>query len=417
MNNVVDVLSLPDWYPRAFSHLDAKEYALVCQIWQREPVLRERVAELDKYHLRGSQEKQAVKPTKHTHQVYYCHSCQCDHADYFDTPFHLIDHHLHVRLYAVLVTLWGCWCIENAIRISHCHKKSTWERYRQRLAPVLVLTSGRPVTPYPRYLLGFSPGQQGIHCPACQSSRLNYVEEMPAGNPMVHCEACQHQFVMYPDIPKGVDPFAEKTPNDQVSEPDWFRRLFAHTTQAQYQHLRCVWQREPVLRALADRLDEQNPTLGGVYECPRCGNRHVTTAHRDEYYCQFCDKTFAASVGSLFYNLQRRYYYRLYATLVLLWVQWRPTHASAIGKLRKIEVFNFYRKRLQPLLDELGDQPITPYPRYMAGFTLGRQGVHCLCCQSSNVDAVGFIVVCPDNPKIRCQDCGYEFRLQAWREI
>ncbi len=38
MNNVVDT----------FSHLDAKEYALVCQIWQREPVLRELVAELDK---------------------------------------------------------------------------------------------------------------------------------------------------------------------------------------------------------------------------------------------------------------------------------------------------------------------------------------------------------------------------------
>ncbi|NDK99402.1 hypothetical protein GPY23_10555 [Photorhabdus bodei] len=74
----------------------------MCQIWQRELV-----AELDKYHLRSSQEKRAVKPTKHAHQAYYCHSCQCDHADYFDTPFHLIDH-LHVCLYAVLVTLWGC---------------------------------------------------------------------------------------------------------------------------------------------------------------------------------------------------------------------------------------------------------------------------------------------------------------------
>ncbi|NHB97535.1 hypothetical protein C5470_14510 [Photorhabdus stackebrandtii] len=60
---------------------------------------------------------------------------------------------------------------------------------------------------------------------------------------------------------------------------------------------------------------------------------------------------------------------------------------------------------------------VEEYPRYMAGFTLGRQGVHCLRCQSSKVDAVGFIVVCPDNPKIRCQDCGYEFQLQAWRGI
>ncbi|WP_323839979.1 hypothetical protein [Photorhabdus africana] len=71
---------------------------------------------------------------------------------------------------------------------------------------------------------------KGISCPACQSLRLNYVEEMSAGNLMVHSDACRHQFMMYPDIPKGVDPFAEKTPNDQVSEPDWFRRLFAHTT-------------------------------------------------------------------------------------------------------------------------------------------------------------------------------------------
>ncbi len=427
MNNLVTkTLSLPDWYPQAFSHLGAEEYAIVCQIWQREPMLRKLAAELDKYHppqeMRGipssCHEVRSMRLMESTHQEYYCRLCRHHHSYYAGTPFHQLDSNQQARLYAVLVTLWGCWRIEEAMWISGCYYKKSWRCYCQRLKPILMLIGKRSVTPNPRYLLGFMPGQQGIHCPVCRSSQLSYVEEMPAGNPMVHCEACQHQFVIYPEIPKGIDPFAEKTPYDEVPVPDWFQRLFAHTTQAQYQHLRCVWQREPVLRALADRLDEQNPSLGGVYECPWCGNRRLTAYvreyHHDEYYCRACDKTFSASVGSVFYRLQEKYYYRLYSVLVMLWTQWRPANALVIGKLRKLEVFNYYRKRLQPLFDELGDQPITPYPRYMSGFKPGRQGVCCIHCQSANLDIVG-VVTTPDNPNICCLDCGSQFRLHVWR--
>lgn len=423
-NNSSGQLSLPDWYPVAFSHLDAVEYGRVAQLWQNEPVLRELATALDQRnpglitltqcpHCHSTDICPGTRP-----EEYRCRACQRCSSPYTHTPFFDLHHVRHSRLYAVLVTLWGTWREEDAAWLSDCKSKQIWKQYCQRLKPILALLGHRPVTPQPRYLRGFTPGQQGIHCPACNSTQLAYSETMPVGNPEVHCQVCQADFVMYPDIPKGVDPFAANTPQSDIPVPQWFSRLFTHATQAQYQHLREVWQREPVLREAVERLDAQNPEQGAVYACPYCQNKHIrprkTVSSIEGYYCPACDNPFTATTGTLFSRMRPEHFWRLYAVLVMLWTQWRPTQVFALCGLRSVSAFLIYHKRLGPLLEEFTDTAVTPTPRNLLGFTPGQQGVHCVNCLSTHLITEGITVMPLDNPNICCLDCGHKFMLRVW---
>lgn len=231
-NSPSGLIPLPDWYPVAFSHLDAMEYASVTRLWHHEPVLRDLVDELDKRnpglitfthcpHCHSADICPGTRP-----EEYRCRTCHRCSSPYTHTPFFDLHHARHSRLYAVLVTLWGTWQVEDAAWLSDCKSKQIWKQYCHRLKPILALIGGRAVTHTPRYLRGFTPGQQGLHCPACASTQLVYSETMPVGNPEVHCQVCQTDFVMYPDIPKGIDPFAVNTPQYDIPLPRWFSRCF-----------------------------------------------------------------------------------------------------------------------------------------------------------------------------------------------
>lgn len=84
-------------------------------------------------------------------------------------PVFDLHHARHSRLYAVLVTLWGTWQVEDAAWLSDCKSKQIWKQYCHRLKPILALIGGRAVTHTPRYLRGFTPGQQGFA--ACIANR------------------------------------------------------------------------------------------------------------------------------------------------------------------------------------------------------------------------------------------------------
>lgn len=425
-NSPSGLIPLPDWYPVAFSHLDAMEYASVTRLWHHEPVLRDLVDELDKRnpglitfthcpHCHSADICPGTRP-----EEYRCRTCHRCSSPYTHTPFFDLHHARHSRLYAVLVTLWGTWQVEDAAWLSDCKSKQIWKQYCHRLKPILALIGGRAVTHTPRYLRGFTPGQQGLHCPACASTQLVYSETMPVGNPEVHCQVCQTDFVMYPDIPKGIDPFAVNTPQYDIPLPRWFSRLFSHASQAQYQHLREVWQREPVLREAVDRLDAQNPEQGAVYACPYCQNKHIsprkTASSIEGYYCPACDNPFTATTGTVFTRMRQEHFWRLYAVLVMLWTQWRPTQIFELCQLRSVHPFLTYHKRLAPLLAEFDGAPITPYPRNLLGFTPGQQGVCCVYCQSTKLITEGITVMPLDNPYICCLDCGQRFMLRVWRK-
>lgn len=177
-----------------------------------------------------------------------------------------------------------------------------------------------------------------------------------------------------------------------------------------------IWHREPVLRELVDRLDEQNPELNRLLECPYCHNHHIAPlgGHSEGFGCKACGETFVASTGTVFSNMRKDRYRALYRVLVLLWGQWLRKRMLPVSRISSVEQFLKYEKRLQPLFAELQGRPVTPRPRWLMGFTLGEQGVRCLHCQSSNVDTEGRTVWPRDEPKINCAACGHSFMLREW---
>ncbi len=70
--------------------------------------------------------------------------------------------------------------------------------YHKRLAPLLAEFDGAPITPYPRNLLGFTPGQQGVCCVYCQSTKLitEGITVMPLDNPYICCLDCGQRFML-----------------------------------------------------------------------------------------------------------------------------------------------------------------------------------------------------------------------------
>ncbi|HCB3587919.1 hypothetical protein [Citrobacter koseri] len=239
MKNNYQTTALPDWYPDAFSHLPASDYARVVALWHTEPVLRLIASRLDDYRTReqlccpycGGMD---VQPTSANFpDKLQCRQCQRKQNRFTGTPFADVHHARHSRLLAVLVTLWGSWRKEDAVWFSDCVDKAHWDQYHQRLISFLNRYNDGPVTPVPHYLFGFTPGQQGIRCPDCGSSWLVYSEDAPSEKPLVICEDCGKRFRMHPVSEEGGmtdDAGMKRAQGDAL--PAWFRREFTHTTPA-----------------------------------------------------------------------------------------------------------------------------------------------------------------------------------------
>ncbi|MCG7803908.1 MULTISPECIES: hypothetical protein [Enterobacter] len=425
---------LPDWFSPAFAHLDEADRRRVITLWQNEPVLRELAARLDKFRQPETLRCALCHSTRVYHvnpsapEKLHCKSCHRNSSLYHGTPFSGLMHALHHRLYAILLTLWGCWRKEEAVWLSHCINKTTWDQYIVRLTPLLRQVSGRSVTAVPRYVLGFLPGELGLHCPHCDSAWLNWGEAAPADNPLIHCEDCHRTFLMHdvtgspvgsPTVPDTFSPVPANRGRD-MAVPAWFRREFAHVTPGQYQHLREVWLREPLLREVAGELDAQNPLMGGVHACVRCGSTGLSQYHTPGvvttyYYCAACKSRFSEAEGTVFYKIPRHFWYRLYTVLVCLWTSWKQAQSLSVCQIGSNCGITPYRKRLRPLIDACrGDNPVTPRPRKMLGFSPAEQGVSCISCTSGHLVMEGVTKISPDNPLVVCRDCGARFRLQEW---
>lgn len=75
-----------------------------------------------------------------------------------------------------------------------------YSKYRKRLRPLVdELCKDRAVTPHPRLLVGFSPGEQGVRCIYCGSARLKTycVTKYSQENPKIDCLACGKHFRLY----------------------------------------------------------------------------------------------------------------------------------------------------------------------------------------------------------------------------
>ncbi|WP_337264509.1 MULTISPECIES: hypothetical protein [unclassified Serratia (in: enterobacteria)] len=410
------MILLPVWFFDAFGHLEKQDANALEHLWQTEPALREAAVRLDNLN-------PLLYPTTccpycgSEHYVpntreweYRCLACLRQSSPATGTPFAELHRRKYYILYAVLVTHWVNGYIEDVVWLSGCHNKTNWKEYACRLKPVL-LDLPVPVTPFPRYLHGFTPEQQGMTCPSCHSHRVMYREQMPAANPDLSCQVCRHSFVMHPLMPRGV-----LRDGSQPEVPAWFEKEFAHTSHAEYEHLVTVWQREPVLRELVERLDEQNPELNRLQECPYCHNSHIILSggHSEGFACKACGESFVASTGTVFYKMPKDRYWALYRVLVLLWGQWQRRRMLSVSRISTVGQFLIYERRLQPLFAELNGRPVTPRPRWLMGFTPGEQGVGCLHCLSLNVYTEGRTVAPLDDPKITCAVCGHSFMLRKW---
>lgn len=422
VKNNNDMTALPYWYPEAFSHLPAVDYGRVAALWQAEPVLRLIATRLDDYRTRvqlrcpycGGTDIRPVS-VKFPDKL-QCRQCQRKQNRFTGTPFAGLHHARQSRLLAVLVTLWGGWRKEDAVWFSDSVNKTNWDQYHRRLIPFLNRYNEGPVTPVPHYLFGFTPGQQGLRCPDCGSSWLAYGESAPSENPLVVCEDCGKRFRMNP-VPGDALPAGH---SEETALPRWFRREFAHTTPAQFDHLKAVWQREPVLRELTDRLDAMNPLMGDVYECVWCGGHQLSKYETDTspnavYYCHACQQRFVSVEKTLFYNIPVKFWYRFYTVAVSLWTSWKPVQARAACRIPSANSYSSYCKRLRPLIDELcQDRPVTPRPRLLVGFSPGEQGVRCVYCGSSCLKTDCVTKYSQENPRINCLGCGGHFRLYEW---
>lgn len=407
---------LPHWYPQAFSHLGPEEYATVCDLWQGEPLLRELVAALDEQN--PALRTFTACPYCHTPctgvmpnaTLYRCGECNLEHSLSTGTVFFRMPREVHYRLYTTLITEWGSWSVTDTLRISGCLHKPAYQTSQRRLQPILARVAGRVVTSQPRYLRGFTPVQQGLSCPRCQSDDLRYSEHHPVPNPMIRCQSCRHRFPTIPDVPRGLDPY-RYTGVSNVPLPAWFVTELAHLTPEQYRHVVDVWNEEALLRQVIAELDAQNPTLNKAHDCPHCGSRRFDEKD-NRYFCRACDSYFSLSTNTVYRYLLKANYRRPYLVAVMLWTSWRVKKVLPFCKVKSFHMFRVYKKLVLGVLAEfVGDGPVTRRPRYLLGFKPGQQGVRCVRCQSANL--ITDRMTPADNPLIWCRDCGRKFALHA----
>lgn len=208
------------------------------------------------------------------------------------------------------------------------------------------------------------------------------------------------------------------TPHETAASPGWLAEMFAHLEKPDCSVIEELWRDETALRTLILLLNTRHPDHHRLRGCPYCSNRFLKwkSAGTDESvrgHCAACRKSFSITAGTPFFRIHRANYPALYRTAFLLWAHWTPFFAWEIAGCTDTKQFLDFRKRLEPLLDELIDSPLTSRPAYRLGFTPAQQGVLCLRCSKNNL--VYRKRAKPENPKFECLDCQYHFELLATR--
>ncbi len=196
--------------------------------------------------------------------------------------------------------------------------------------------------------------------------------------------------------------------------PAWFHQIFSHLAPDDLQTAQRLWQEEPVLRTLTLLLDTLHPDNRRLRACPYCGSHAIQLdgdARRGE--CNLCHADFGLSAGTPFYRIHRNNYSALYGTAVTLWGPWTPYCAWEIAGCTDRKQFADFRRRLMPLLDEIGETQWTSHPAYRLGFTPAQQGVRCLRCGGDKLKYRKRHHA--ENPTFLCEECHYNFELQATR--
>ncbi|WP_228124772.1 hypothetical protein, partial [Glaciimonas soli] len=201
------------------------------------------------------------------------------------------------------------------------------------------------------------------------------------------------------------------------SLPSWFEETFGHNSAEDQQKAAQIWQEEPALRQLIQRLDAYWPHRYKPTVCPMCNSTSIQKRYcvsSEQYYgCTACSSHFSATHSTPFHRLRSEHYRRLYATALVLWGTWkisRTTHVIGCSIEKQVHT---YIARLQPLIDELDVRPLTSRPSFRFGITPAQQGIRCMRCDSD--DLIFWRRNTPDNPTIKCNSCQHSFALHVER--
>lgn len=148
----------------------------------------------------GGRELSKYETDTSPNAVYYGHACQQRFVSVEKTIFYNIPVKCWPRFYTVAVSLWTSWKPVQARAVCLIPAVSSYSKYRKRLRPLVdELCKDRAVTPHPRLLVGFSPGEQGVRCIYCGSARLKTycVTKYSQENPKIDCLVCGKHFRLY----------------------------------------------------------------------------------------------------------------------------------------------------------------------------------------------------------------------------
>ncbi|MBP6082038.1 MAG: hypothetical protein KA732_12275 [Providencia sp.] len=99
-------------------------------------------------------------------------------------------------LYRVLILMWGQWNRNRALSIGKISTLGQLSVYERRIKKLFTEFNGEKITPHPRWLMGFTLGEQGVKCRCCNSSNLQTVRRTvsPLDNPNIVCKSCGYTF-------------------------------------------------------------------------------------------------------------------------------------------------------------------------------------------------------------------------------
>lgn len=210
---------LPSWYQEAFAHLDPADREEVERLWCEEPALRTLILLLDTVHPSNIKNRSCHwcgntqlqwRKNGEMSWVADCRSCQKMLFSSLGTPFHRLQKRNYLNLYRVAVVLWGPWTPWYAWRIANLKECDALRPLQTRLAPLLEELGDTELVSRPRYRLGFTPVQQGIHCLRCGGSQIVYRKRFNPDNPIFHCTDCLYHFQLQASrrhllpLPEGV---------------------------------------------------------------------------------------------------------------------------------------------------------------------------------------------------------------------
>lgn len=299
---------LPKWFDATFRHLVPEERAIAERLWREEPTLQLLALLLESLWPENTKLRACPRCANRRiswslgsgdHPKGLCSACRSEFSASEGTPFYRLPRTSWRRLFGVLVVLWGPWTPFFAWRIAGCSDTKQFADYRRRLAPLFdELAEGTPLTSRPAYRLGFTPAQQGVRCPHCNSADLRYRRRRDADNPDFACLACGKDTALKASRRQGLPlPDAAVCPSCGGRN---LKRAARAETQGGRQSYRCRDCKRQFIEAPRKfQPSAAQPTrpVPPEVRCPSCGGAdiHLHMHGRDGraiYRCKTCKRQF-----------------------------------------------------------------------------------------------------------------------------